>query len=117
MDIRRGDVVWGDLGVPVDNVQGGIRPVIIVQNDVGNRFSPTTLAVPVTSSKTKKYLPTHVAIKAEPSNGLSLDSLVLTEQHFTISKRNIYEKLGTLSSEQLARVNVALAVSMGLMTA
>ena len=113
--IRRGDIFYADLSPVVGSEQGGIRPVLIVQNDVGNRFSPTVIAAAITSQKDKARLPTHIQLNSTGS-GLAKDSIVLLEQIRTIDKRRLKEHMGRLDEHSMARVNEALQISFGLGT-
>ena len=113
MLIRRGDIYYADLSPAVGSEQGGIRPVLIIQNDIGNRFSPTVIAAAITSRESKANLPTHIRLYADNS-GLTRDSVVLLEQIRTIDKRRLKEKMGTLSTNEMYKVDEALAVSFGL---
>ena len=114
-NIRRGDIFYADLSPVVGSEQGGIRPVLIVQNDVGNRFSPTVIAAAITSHKDKARLPTHIQLNSTGS-GLAKDSIVLLEQIRTIDKRRLKEHMGRLDEHSMARVNEALQISFGLGT-
>ena len=114
-NIRRGDIFYADLSPVVGSEQGGIRPVLIVQNDVGNRFSPTVIAAAITSQKDKARLPTHIQLNSTGS-GLAKDSIVLLEQIRTIDKRRLKEHMGRLDEHSMARVNEALQISFGLGT-
>lgn len=113
MTIKRGDIYYADLSPVVGSEQGGIRPVLIVQNDVGNKFSPTVIAAAITSQKDKTKLPTHIQVNADGC-GLQKDSIVLLEQVRTIDKRRLREHMGSLDSIDMTRVNQALSVSFGL---
>lgn len=113
MNIRRGDIFYADLSPVVGSEQGGIRPVLIVQNDIGNRFSPTVIAAAITSQKAKANLPTHISLNAENS-GLARDSVVLLEQIRTIDKRRLKERMGRLDDNSMTLVNEALSISFGL---
>lgn len=113
MNIRRGDIYYADLSPVVGSEQGGIRPVLIVQNDVGNRFSPTVIAAAITSQKSKANLPTHILLDSS-STGLSRDSIVLLEQVRTIDKHRLKERMGRLDSGSMNKVDAALSVSFGL---
>ena len=115
MNIRRGDIYYADLSPVVGSEQGGIRPVLIVQNDVGNRFSPTVIAAAITSQKDKARQPTHIQVDSVGS-GLAKDSIVLLEQIRTIDKKRLKEHMGRLDDFSMKRVNQALQVSFGLMT-
>lgn len=110
--IRRGDIFYADLSPVVGSEQGGIRPVLIVQNDVGNKYSPTVIAAAITSQTSKTRLPTHIEVLA--SAGLSKDSVVLLEQIRTIDKRRLKEKMGHLDDGVMAQVNEAISISFGL---
>lgn len=114
--VKRGDVFFADLSPVVGSEQGGQRPVLIVQNDVGNKYSPTVIVAAITAKITKAKLPTHVEIHKEDV-GLIKDSVVLLEQVRTIDKRRLIQKLGSLSPELMAQVDVALMVSLGLYNA
>lgn len=111
--VRRGDIFFADLSPVVGSEQGGIRPVLILQNDIGNRYSPTTIVCAVTSQVFKARLPIHVEVKAEESN-LDRDSVILLEQIRTIDKRRLKERIAHLGPEIMARVNTALSISLGL---
>lgn len=113
MNIKRGDIYYADLSPVIGSEQGGVRPVLIVQNDVGNRFSPTVIAAAITSQQTKAKLPTHIAIGAK-STGLAKDSVVLLEQVRTIDKRRLKEKMGTIDQNSMKEINDAISVSLGL---
>lgn len=114
MTIKRGDVFFADLSPVVGSEQGGQRPVLIVQNDVGNKYSPTVIVAAITAKIAKAKLPTHVEIHKEDV-GLIKDSVVLLEQVRTIDKKRLIQKLGTLSPELMEKVDVALLVSLGLL--
>lgn len=113
MEINRGEVYYADLSPVIGCEQGGTRPVVIVQNNVGNRHSPTVIAAAITSKQDKTSLPTHISVKGA-SCGLAKDSVVLLEQIRTIDKQRLREKTGRLSSEDIARLNNALNISFGL---
>ncbi len=113
MNVRRGDIYYADLSPVVGSEQGGVRPVLIVQNDVGNRFSPTVIAAAITSQRDKANLPTHIEVDAQDS-GLLKDSVVLLEQVRTIDKHRLREKMGKLDQDSMSRVNQALSISFGL---
>lgn len=110
--IRRGELYYADLSPVVGSEQGGVRPVLVVQNDVGNRFSPTVIAAAVTSKLDKARLPTHIELSAK-LYGLSKNSVVLLEQIRTIDKRRLKERIGALSPQTMARVDDALLISLG----
>lgn len=113
VNIRRGDIFYADLSPVVGSEQGGLRPVLIIQNDVGNRYSPTVIAAAITSRMGKTRLPTHIDIYAERA-GLARDSVVLLEQIRTLDKRRLRERIGHLDESIMNEVNNALAVSCGL---
>ena len=113
MSVRRGEIYYADLSPVVGSEQGGIRPVLIVQNDIGNRYSPTVIAAAITSQHDKTELPTHIKVNADGC-GLTKDSIVLLEQVRTIDKRRLKEKMGTLDDGSMFRVDHALSVSFGL---
>ena len=115
MIIRRGDIFYADLRPVIGSEQGGIRPVLIVQNNVGNRYSPTVIAAAITSQVNKAKMPTHISLGAR-SFGLTKDSVVLTEQIRTLDKKRLREKMGTLDEANMRRIDEALAVSFGLGT-
>lgn len=112
-NIVRGDLYYADLNPVVGSEQGGIRPVLIVQNNTGNRFSPTLIVAAVTSkADSKAILPTHILLHAV--HDLERDSLALLEQIRTIDRRRIREYIGTLDEENMERINQALTISFGL---
>ena len=111
--IRRGDIYYADLRPVVGSEQGGVRPVLIIQNDVGNKYSPTIIVAAVTSQTGKAKLPTHVELQAT-QGGLSKNSVVLLEQLRTIDKQRLKERIGSLGSEKLPIVDEALSVSLGI---
>ena len=113
MTVKRGDIYYADLSPVVGSEQGGIRPVLIIQNDVGNKFSPTVIAAAITSQKFKTNLPTHIKVNADGC-GLARDSTVLLEQVRTLDKRRLKEKLGTLDITNMNRVDRAISVSLGI---
>lgn len=112
MNIKRGEIYYADLRPVVGSEQGGIRPVLIVQNNVGNRHSPTVICSSITSKMTKANIPTHVVIHSSEENGLKVNSTVLLEQLRTIDKTRIKEKIGTISHNDLVNVQNALRVSL-----
>ena len=116
MTIKRGDIYYADLSPVVGSEQGGIRPVLIVQNDIGNKYSPTVIAAAITSQKDKSNLPTHRKVNAE-NCGLAKDSIVLLEQVRTIDKRRLKERMGRLDESSMTAVNDAITVSFGLPSA
>ncbi len=113
MLVKRGEIYYADLSPVVGSEQGGVRPVLIVQNDIGNKHSPTVIAAAITSQKEKNKLPTHIELNAS-SCGLAKDSVVLLEQVRTLDKRRLKERMGELDSTAMSQVNNALSVSFGL---
>ena len=113
MNVKRGEIYYADLSPVIGSEQGGVRPVLIVQNDVGNKYSPTVIAAAITSQQYKSNLPTHIPLSAA-SSGLAKDSIVLLEQVRTIDKRRLKEKMGTIDGNSMDRVDRALSVSFGL---
>lgn len=111
--IKKGDLYFADLSPVVGSEQGGVRPVLVVQNDVGNKYSPTIIVAAVTSQMNKSRLPTHVEIDAA-GNGLSKNSVVLMEQLRTIDKSRLKERIGNVDQNMIAGVDKALSVSLGL---
>ena len=111
--VRRGEIYYADLSPVVGSEQGGMRPVLIVQNDVGNRYSPTVIAAAITSQQNKTRLPTHIEIEAR-TYGLSKNSVVLLEQVRTLDKRRLRERMGCLDEKVMQRVDGAIAISLGL---
>ena len=111
--VKRGDIYYADLSPVVGSEQGGLRPVLIIQNDVGNKYSPTVIAAAITSRMGKTKLPTHIDVYAERA-GLSRDSIVLLEQLRTLDKRRLRERLGHLDEEMMSEIDTAIAVSLGL---
>ncbi len=113
MIIRKGDIYYADLSPVVGSEQGGIRPVLVVQNDIGNRYSPTIIIAAITSQINKAKLPTHVEIKGD-DYGLSKDSVLLLEQIRTIDKKRLGEKIGHVEDDIIEKVDDALRISLGL---
>ncbi|HAL63017.1 MAG: type II toxin-antitoxin system PemK/MazF family toxin [Firmicutes bacterium] len=113
MVVKRGDIYYADLSPVIGSEQGGIRPVLIIQNDVGNKYSPTVIAAAITSQINKAKMPTHIELPAS-EYGLYKDSVVLLEQIRTIDKRRLREKVAHLDKELMEDVNSALAVSFGI---
>lgn len=113
MIVKRGDIYYADLSPVIGSEQGGVRPVLIVQNDVGNKYSPTVIAAAITSQINKAKLPTHIEIDSQ-EYGLSKDSVILLEQIRTIDKKRLKEKIGHLDDELMEKVNDALSISFGL---
>ena len=110
--IRRGDLFYADLNPVVGSEQGGIRPVLVIQNDVGNHFSPTVVAAAITSRKAKNSLPTHILLENVP--GLAPTSLLLLEQLRTIDRKRLRGYIGRISKEKMLEVDAALAISIGI---
>ena len=110
--IKRGDIFYADLSPVVGSEQGGIRPILVLQNDVGNRYSPTIIAGAITSQLMKARLPTHVEVTSG-SLGLPRDSVILLEQIRTLDKRRLKTKLGSLDEQTMNRVNKAILISLG----
>ena len=113
MNIKRGDIYYADLSPVIGSEQGGLRPVLIVQNDVGNKYSPTVIAAAITSKMGKTKLPTHIDVIGTET-GLAKDSVVLLEQIRTIDKKRLKEKMGHLDQSTMNSVNNAISVSFGL---
>lgn len=111
--VKRGDIYYADLSPVVGSEQGGMRPVLIVQNDVGNKHSPTVIAAAITSQINKAKLPTHIELGAK-TYGLSKDSVILLEQIRTIDKKRLKDRMGKLDDKLMNRVDNAIAVSFGL---
>lgn len=111
--VKRGDIFYADLSPVVGSEQGGMRPVLIVQNDTGNKHSPTVIAAAITSQTGKAKLPTHIALSGQ-SVGLTRDSVILLEQIRTIDKSRLREKMGRVDGETMSKVDNAIAVSFGL---
>jgi len=111
--VKRGDIFYADLSPVIGSEQGGVRPVLIVQNDVGNKYSPTVIAAAITSQINKAKMPTHIEISAQ-DYGLNKDSVILLEQIRTIDKRRLREKIGRLDETLMERVDDALSISFGL---
>ena len=112
MEIKRGDIFYADLSPVVGSEQGGIRPVLIIQNNVGNRYSPTIIAGAITSQLTKAKLPTHIEIRSGQF-GLPKDSVILLEQLRTLDKRRLRETLGALDRDTQRKVDKAILISLG----
>ena len=115
MSVKRGDIYYADLSPVIGSEQGGLRPVLIVQNDIGNRYSPTVIAAAITSRMSKAKLPTHIDIFAGEV-GLAKDSVILLEQIRTLDKKRLKEKMGHLDDAVMNHVNTAIAISFGLGT-
>ena len=118
MQVKRGDIFYADLSPVIGSEQGGLRPVLIVQNDVGNKYSPTVIAAAITSKTGKTKLPTHIDVTHSAQNaigdGLARDSVILLEQIRTIDKRRLREHIGHLDIYTMQKVDQALFVSFGL---
>ena len=110
--VKRGEMYYADLSPVIGSEQGGIRPVLIVQNDIGNKYSPTIIAAAVTSRLNKARLPTHIELVSE-TYGLPKDSVVLLEQLRTLDKKRLKDKIGLLDIETMEKVNTALLISLG----
>ena len=113
MIVKRGDIYYADLSPVVGSEQGGIRPVLVIQNDIGNKYSPTVIAAAITSQINKAKMPTHIELAAK-DYGLNKDSVILLEQIRTIDKRRLREKIGRIDDGLMASVNNALSKSFGL---
>ncbi|MDO4535856.1 MAG: type II toxin-antitoxin system PemK/MazF family toxin [Clostridium perfringens] len=113
LNVKRGDIFYADLSPVVGSEQGGIRPVIVIQNDIGNKYSPTVIVAAITSQINKAKLPTHVEISSE-EYGLNRDSVVLLEQVRTLDKRRLKEKIGHMTDEDMKKVNKAMMISLSL---
>lgn len=113
MIVKRGDIYYADLSPVVGSEQGGIRPVLVIQNDIGNKYSPTVIAAAITSQINKAKMPTHIELAAK-DYGLNKDSVILLEQIRTIDKRRLRVKIGRIDDGLMASVNNALSISFGL---
>ncbi len=113
MIVKRGDIFYADLSPVIGSEQGGVRPVLVIQNDIGNKYSPTIIIAAITSQINTAKLPTHIEINA-PEYGLPKDSVVLLEQVRTIDKKRLREKIGRFSDEMMAKVDECLKISLGL---
>ena len=113
MIVKRGDIYYADLSPVIGSEQGGIRPVLIIQNDVGNKYSPTVIAAAITSQINKAKMPTHIELSAS-DYGLYKDSVILLEQIRTIDKKRLREKVAHLDKKLMKTVDDALSVSFGL---
>ena len=116
MEIKRGDIFYVDLGEiqKQTNIQAGIRPALILSNDIGNEFSPIIIASPLTSKIKRRDIPTHVELTKDKENGLEFNSMVLLEQIITIDKNKMFGKIGTVCEKDLENVNKGLEISLGL---
>lgn len=113
MRVKRGEIYYADLSPVVGSEQGGVRPVLVIQNDMGNRYSPTVIAAAITSQKDKAALPTHIPLDHK-SCGLHKDSTVLLEQVRTIDKKRLRERMGSVDPEVMNQVDRGLQLSFGL---
>ena len=113
MVVKRGDIFYADLSPVIGSEQGGIRPVIIIQNDIGNKYSPTVIVAAITSQINKAKLPTHVEISSE-EYGLNRDSVVLLEQIRTLDKKRLKEKIGHMTEKEKKKVDKSLLISISL---
>jgi mRNA interferase MazF len=113
LQVRRGDIYYADLSPVIGSEQGGIRPVLVIQNDIGNKYSPTVIAAAITSQINKAKLPTHLEIGAK-EYGLAKDSVILLEQIRTLDKKRLKEKIGHLDDELMEKVNEAISISLEL---
>ena len=113
MTVKRGDIYYADLSPVIGSEQGGVRPVLIIQNDVGNRYSPTVIAAAITSKMGKTKLPTHIDVFADKV-GLAKDSIILLEQVRTLDKKRLKERMGHLDDDLMQEVNNAISISFGL---
>lgn len=109
--IKRGDLYYADLSPVVGSEQGGVRPILIVQNDIGNKYSPTVIATAITSQMNKAKLPTHIEL--DTACGLPKDSVILAEQIRTLDKKRLMEKIGSVDESIMSKVNNALMISLG----
>ncbi len=112
--VRRGDIYYADLSPVVGSEQGGVRPVLIIQNDTGNRYSPTVIAAAITSQMGKARLPTHIDLPVTENSGLTKHSMVLLEQVRTLDKRRLRERMGHVEEPVMEKIDAAIAVSFGL---
>ncbi|MCI6609532.1 MAG: type II toxin-antitoxin system PemK/MazF family toxin [Ezakiella sp.] len=111
--MSRGDLIYADLSPVIGSEQGGVRPVLVIQNDIGNKFSPTTIVAAITSVKNKSNLPTHVKI-GDKSSGLPKESVILLEQIRTIDKKRLKDKIGRVSDDFMKIIDEALKISLNL---
>ena len=113
-NVKRGEIYYADLSPVVGSEQGGVRPVLIIQNDTGNRYSPTVIAAAITSQTGKARLPTHIELPVQQECGLTKDSVVLLEQVRTLDKRRLRERMGRVDDHVMEKIDTAIAVSFGL---
>jgi len=111
--VKKGDIFFADLSPVIGSEQGGVRPVIVIQNDIGNKYSPTVIVAAITSQINKAKLPTHVEIRAG-EHGLNKDSVILLEQLRTVDKRRLRERIGRMDGDSMEKVNEALVISLGI---
>lgn len=111
--VKRGDIYYADLSPVIGSEQGGVRPVLIIQNDIGNKYSPTVIITAITSQINKAKLPTHVEISSE-EYGLNKDSVILLEQIRTIDKRRLKDRIGHINDELMVQIDQALMISLGM---
>jgi len=111
--VKRGEIYYADLSPAVGSEQGGVRPVLIVQNDIGNKYSPTVIIAAITTQINKAKLPTHIEVQA-PDYGLLKDSVILLEQIRTLDKRRLQQRLGQIDDQKMEQINQALLISLGL---
>lgn len=115
MEISRGDIFYADLSPVVGSEQGGVRPVLVVQNDIGNKYSPTVIVAAITSQLSKAKLPTHIELDKNTFN-LPKDSVVLLEQIRTLDKRRLKEKIAKADNSTMNKIDIALMISFGVQT-
>lgn len=113
MNVQRGEIYFADLSPVVGSEQGGVRPVLVIQNDIGNRFSPTIIIAAITAKIQKAKLPTHVEVKAS-EKGLEKDSVILLEQIRTLDKQRLIDKITKLDEKTMVEIDHALQISLGL---
>lgn len=111
--VKRGDIFYADLSPVVGSEQGGVRPVLVIQNDVGNKYSPTVIVAAITSQINKAKMPTHLELPGD-EYGLSKNSVILAEQIRTVDKRRLKEKIGHLDEMLMNKINIALKISFGI---
>lgn len=113
--IQRGEIYYADLGTTTGSEQGGLRPVLILQNNVGNRYSPTTIVATITSKTKKENMPTHITLHKSNINGLKCDSMVALEQIRTIDKQRLKEKVGIINETETIQIQNALKISLAML--
>lgn len=114
LKIKRGDIFYAELSPVIGSEQGGLRPCVVIQNDMGNRYSPTVIIAPITSKMAKASLPTHIEIKKDDKNNLDMDSVILLEQIRTIDKKRLREHLGFVDAKLHKKINESLKISLQL---